>query len=122
MGRATCRMEISDPNDDGSGLIGRGGQKSGDILGKVLTVGIDRDGVGKPQFTGPDQSSTQCSTLPEIAFQPHHCAVRQGRQRIRRTVINNNDGAIVPRLARHGGNRRGMVEAGDDNATLDITH
>jgi hypothetical protein len=74
MSRAASRVKIPHPQGQCIRLLARDGQKFRQVFGKMLTVGIHRDGMCEPHFGGAFEARAQRCSLTLIAFQSHQCA------------------------------------------------
>ena len=91
------------------------------MLGVVLPVGIQRDGVGEAQLTRLAETFPQGIALTSVGGVVHQCdalkALEQRRGGIRGAVVDHDD-IIAERQRRfhHLHNRTGVVVRRDDNA------
>ena len=55
-----------------AGMLDVGTEHQWYVLGEVLAVGIERNGIGKTCFQGVAETGTQCTALAAVALQRNH--------------------------------------------------
>jgi hypothetical protein len=72
--RAACRVKIAHTHNERAGLRLRCRQKSWQISGEVLAIGVHRNRMGKAKFRRPLETGAQRRTLAAVALQADYGA------------------------------------------------